>query len=565
MFSIRKIGAIGRTYRHFNRYQRIIRILFKYGFNDLIEGLRIDQYLESGLKMINRKPRAEIEKHSRAERFRMALEDLGPTFIKLGQVLSTRPDLISPEYLDELAKLQDNVPPFSYSEVEEIFLAETGKKPHELYQFFEEQPIAAASIGQVHRGRLPNDREVVIKVQRPDLEKIIAVDLEILAYLASLMEQYLEELQGHQPSAIVEEFARSLSLEIDYTVELSNIRRFARQFKKNKTIYVPAVYPDLSTERILTMEYIDGIKVSDIDTLHSQGYDLRLLAERGANLVMEQVFVHGFFHGDPHPGNIFVLPDNIICFLDFGMMGHLSRKDREDFTDLMYSIVTKNDRRITDGVLSITVQFGEIDHDGLSRDLGDLLDRYLYLPLKDLQAGKILQELLNLVQRHKLSIKPNLYLMIKALSTIEGIGLVLDPNLELIKLAEPYVKKIKTARLRPARLAEEIGEAGGEYIKLLRDVPEEIRSILRQLRAGRMKLEFEHRGLEKLAAVLDKISNRIAFAIVLAAQIIGSSLIILSDIPPKWHGIPLIGLGGFLLAGVMGFWLLISIIRHGRM
>jgi len=565
MISIRKITAIGRTYRHLNRYQRIVRILFKYGFDDLVEGLRIDQYLETGLKMINRKPREEIEKHSRPERFRMALEELGPTFIKLGQVLSTRPDLIAPEYLIELAELQDNVPPFPFEEVEEIFLAETGKKPSELFEEFAETPMAAASIGQVHRALLQDGKEVVIKVQRPNLDNIIAIDLEILAYLASLMEQYLEELQGHQPSAIVEEFARSLSLEIDYTVELANIQRFTRQFKTNKTVYIPQVYSDLSTERILTMEYIDGIKASKVDLLRSQGYDLCLIAEQGANLVMEQIFIHGFFHGDPHPGNLFILPGNVTCFLDFGMMGRLSRKDRDDFADLMLAIVTKNDRRITDGVLSITIQFGEIDHDALSRDLNDFLERYLYLPLKDLQAGKILQELLDLVQRHKLSIKPNLYLMIKALSTIEGVGLVLDPDLELIKLAEPYIKKVKTERLRPGRIVEEIGETSGEYLKLFREVPEEVRNILRQLRAGRMKLEFEHRGLTKLALALDRISNRIAFAIVLAAQIIGSSLIILSDIPPKWHDIPIIGLAGFLVAGVMGFWLLVSIIRHGRM
>ncbi len=565
MISIRKIGAIGRTYRHLNRYQRIIRILFKYGFDDLVDGLRIDQYLETGLKMINRKPRAEIEKHSRPERFRMALEELGPTFIKLGQVLSTRPDLISAEYLHELAELQDNVPPFSFDEVEKIFLSETGKKPNELFQKFEEQPIAAASIGQVHRGRLQDGNEVVVKVQRPDIEKTIAVDLEILAYLATLMEQYLEELQGHQPSAVVDEFARSLSLEIDYRVELANIQRFARQFKGNTTIYVPLVYSDLSTERILTMEYISGIKTSKVELLRSRGYDLHLVAKRGANLVMEQVFVHGFFHGDPHPGNLFILPDNVICFLDFGMMGRLSRQDREDFTNLMISIVTKNDRKVTDGVLSITIQFGEIDHDALSRDLGDLLDRYLYLPLKDLQAGKILQELLDLVQRHKLSIKPNLYLMIKAFSTIEGVGLLFDPDLELITLAEPYIKKVRTERLRPGRLAEGMSEISAEYLKLIQDVPEEVRGILRQLRAGRMKIAFEHRGVERLAAALDKISNRIAFAIVLAAQIIGSSLIILSDIPPKWHDIPIIGLAGFLVAGIMGFWLLVSIIRHGRL
>ncbi len=565
MISIRKIGTIGRTYRHLTRYQRIIRILFKYGFDDLVERLRIDQYLETGLKMISRKPREENEKYSHPERFRMALEELGPTFIKLGQVLSTRPDLISPEYLYELAKLQDNVPPFSFAEVKEIFLAETGKEPNELFQDFDKQPLAAASIGQVHRGRLQNGKEVVIKVQRPNIEKIIAVDLEILTHLASLMEQYLEELQGHRPSAIVDEFARSLSLEIDYTVELANIQRFARQFSDNKNIYVPFVYSDLSTERILTMEYIDGIKTSKLDALRNQGYDLHLIAERGAKLVMEQVFEHGFFHGDPHPGNIFILPDNITCFLDFGMMGRLSRRDREDFTDLMLSIVMKNDRKITDGVLSITTQFGEVDHDTLSRDLADLVDRYLYLPLKDLKAGKILQELLGLIQSHRLSIKPNLYLMIKAFATIEGVGLMLDPNLKLIKLAEPYIKKVKAARLRPGRLAEEISETSSEYLKLIQEIPEEARGILRQLRAGKMKLEFEHRGLGRLAKALDQVSNRIAFSIVLAAQIIGSSLIILSDIPPKWNGIPIIGLAGFLVAGVMGFWLLISIIRHGRM
>ncbi len=565
MISIRKISAIGRTYSHFNRYQKIIRILLKYGFDDLIKSLRIDQYLETGLKMIKRKPMEEMEKHSRPARFRMALEELGPTFIKLGQVLSTRPDLIAPEYLKELAELQDNVPPFPYTEVEELFLSETGKKPTDLFRSFEKTPMAAASIGQAHRAQLDNGYEVVVKVQRPNLEKIIGVDLEILVYLASLMEQYLEELQGHQPSAIVEEFARSLSLEIDYTVELSNIQRFSRQFKGNKTTHVPLVYPDLSTQRILTMEYIDGIKSSKISLLKSKGYNLPLIARRGANLVMEQIFVHGFFHGDPHPGNLFILPDNVVCFLDFGMMGRLSRKDREDFTDLILSIVTNNEHRVTEGVLTITTQFGDVDQNALGRDLGDLLERYLHLPLKKLHAGKILHELLDLAQRHKLSIKPNLYLMIKALSTIEGVGLIFDPELELITLAEPYVKRVKMERLRPGRLAEEIGETGNEYLKLIQKGPEEIRTILRQLRTGNMKLAFEHRGLTRLATALDRISNRIAFAIVLAAQIIGSSLIILSGIPPKWHDISIIGLAGFLLAGVMGFWLLVSIIRHGRM
>ena len=241
--------------------------------------------------------------------------------------------------------------------------------------------------------------KVVVKVQRPEIEKIIAVDLEILAHIAALMEKYLEELQGHRPTSVVEEFARTISKEIDYSVEIGNIERFAKQFERNKTIYVPKVYRDLSCERILTMENIQGVKASDVDQLRKQGTNLPLVAERGTNLIMEQIFVHGFFHADPHPGNIFILPDNLICFLDFGMMGRLSRQNREDFTDLVLYIVARNERKVTESVLKLTNHYEDINRDALSRDLSEMLDRYLYLPLKELEAGKILQDLLELVSR----------------------------------------------------------------------------------------------------------------------------------------------------------------------
>jgi ubiquinone biosynthesis protein len=564
MFSIRKLGAIGRTYRHLNRYQRILRVLFKYGFNDLVDRLHIDQYLESGLQMINRKPREHISRLSRPERLRLVFEELGPTFIKLGQLLSTRPDLIPADFLDELAKLQDDIPSFSLEEVRAIFKEELGRYPEEIFHYFDTEPLAAASIGQVHRARMDSGAEVVVKVQRPGIENVIAVDLEILAHIAELMEQYLEEVQGHQPMAIVHEFARSLSREIDFSIELANIQRFARQFEGNPAIHVPLVYPELSTDRVLVMEYVVGIKSSKIETLREQGYDLPLIAARGANLVMEQIFVHGFFHADPHPGNVFILPDNVVCFIDFGQMGRLSLKDREDFTDLVLDLVAGNEQKIAAGVLKVTVQLGEVDRESLTRDLGNLMDMYLYRPLEDLEAGKILQDLLDLVSRHKLSFKPSLYQMMKALSTVEGVGLMLDPKLELIKLAKPFMRKIRLGRMQPGRIAEELSLTGFAYLHLFRDLPHELRTILTQLRSGRMRLEFEHRGLHSLGATLDRVSNRIAFAIVLAALIVGSSLIVLSDIPPHWHSIPIIGLIGFLVAGVMGFRLLLSILRHGR-
>ena len=566
MFSIRKLGAIGRTYRHLNRYHRVLRVLFKYGFNDLVDRLHIDKYLESGLRMINRKPQEQIARLSRAERLRLVFEELGPTFIKLGQLLSTRPDLIPAEYLDELAKLQDDIPPFSIEEVRTIFEEELGRLPEDLFHYFDNEPLAAASIGQVHRALLDNGAQVVIKLLRPEIENVIAVDLEILAHIADLMEQYLEEVQGHRPAAIVQEFARSISREIDFSIELANIQRFARQFEGNPTIHVPAVYPDLSTDRLLVMENVLGIKASQVGDLREQGYDLSLIAERGANLVMEQIFVHGFFHADPHPGNIFILPDNVICYIDFGQMGRLSRKDREDFTDLVLDLVGGGEEsRIVSGVLKVTVQLGEVDRESLAQDMGNLMDMYLYRSLGELEAGKILQDLLDLVSRHKLSFKPSFYLMLKTLSTAEGVGLMHDPKLELIRLAKPFMRSIRMDRMHPYRIAEEISQTGSAYLHLFRDMPDKLRDILSQLRGGRMRIRFEHRGLQDLGSAMDRVSNRIAFAIVLAALIIGSSLIVLSDIPPRWHNIPVIGLIGFVVAGIMGFWLLLSIIRHGRM
>jgi ubiquinone biosynthesis protein len=280
---------------------------------------------------------------------------------------------------------------------------------------------------------------------------------------------------------------------------------------------------------------------------------------------MEQIFIHGFFHSDPHPGNVFVLPDNVVCFIDFGQMGRLSLKDREDFTDLVLNLVAGNERESVSGVLKMTIQLGEVDRESLGQDLVSLMDMYLYRSLSKLEAGKILHDLLTLVSRHKLSFKPNLYLMLKALSTVEGVGLMLDPELELIRLAKPFMRKIQFGRMQPGRIIEEISRTGSAYLQLFRDLPEEMRTILQQLRSGRMRLEFEHRGLNSLGAALDRVSNRIAFAIVLAALIVGSSVIVLADIPPRWHSIPVIGLFGFLVAGIMGFWLLLSIIRHGRM
>ncbi len=566
MFSLRNLGAFGRTYRHLQRYNRILQVLLKYGFSDLINRLHIDQYLESGWQRLRgNQPEERVERLSRPERLRLAFEELGPTFVKLGQLLSSRPDLLPPAYLEELARLQDKVPPVPWEEIDAVFRRECGASAEAIFPEFQHEAMAAASIGQVHRARLESGQEVVVKVRRPGIAQLIGVDLEIFAHIAVLMEQYLEELRGHSPSAVVDEFAASLSRELDFSIELANIQRFALQFRGKRTLHVPAVYPELSTSRILVMEYIDGIKASDVAQLRAKGYDLPLIAERGANLVMEQIFQHGFFHADPHPGNLFILPDNVICFIDFGQMGRLSRQDREDFTALVLSLVRKNEQELVNSVLKTTIQLQEVNRERLERDLVFFRDRYLYQPLHKLEAAKVFQDLLTLVTRHRLSFKPSLYLMMKALSTLEGVGLMLDPELELFSLAKPFMQRLQYERMQPKRLLEDAAELGGSYLHLLRALPVELQILLQQLQNGQLRIGFVHRGLKPLEQTLERVSNRIAYAIVLAALIVGSSLIVLSGIPPHWHNVPVIGLFGFLLAACMGFALLLSILRRRKM
>jgi ubiquinone biosynthesis protein len=562
---IRKIGIITRTYRHVQRYRQILTVLFRYGFGDIIDKLRLEQYLEIGLQMISRKRSKKIETLSRAERVRMALEELGPTFIKMGQILSTRPDLLPVAFLQQLSRLQDKVPEFTFDVAKERVEKELGAPIGDVFREFRETPLASASIGQVYRARLINGEDVVVKVQRPDISKIIEVDLEIMLHLASLMERHLKTMEIHQPTRIVDEFARTLEMELDYTLEAAHMERFAAQFLGEGTLYVPKVYREATTRRILTMEYIDGIKASELEKIGEAGLDTQEIARRGFDLVLKQIFIHGFFHADPHPGNVFILSDNIICFLDFGMMGRIGRQAREDFADLIMGIVQRDETKAARSLVALTTPDEKTDPSALERDVAQFIDKYFYRPLKDLEMGKLLQGLVEMTSRHRLRIRPDLFLMLKALATEEGLGKMLDPDFDAIKQAAPFIKRIQLDRLNPKRIAGDMFDSGSEFLHLLREIPGEVRDILRQVRQGRIRMEFEHRGLEPMLSTHDRVSNRIAFAIILAALIIGSSLIVLSDIPPKWHEIPLIGLAGFVIAAIMGFWLLISIIRGGRM
>ncbi|QTA80171.1 Putative protein kinase, UbiB-like [Desulfonema limicola] len=564
MLSIRKIEAFGRTYRHLNRYRQILGILIKYGFGDLIERLNIDQYIEIGLQFISSKPNEHhFQKQTRAERIRLALEELGPTYVKLGQLLSTRPDLLPINFIDEFAKLQDNVKSFSYQEVENILCKTFNQPLEEIFSFFEKTPIASASIGQVHKALLKNEDIVAVKIRRPGIRKIVEVDLEIMLHLAMLMEGNLEEMALHRPVKIVEEFARLLEKELDYKIEAANVERFSRQFFEDSSIYVPKVYNSLTTERILTMEYIQGIKISDIDKLKKSGLDRKKIVSKGADLFLRQIFDHGFFHADPHPGNILVLKKNIICLLDFGMVGTVDRYKKGDFVNLIYSVVHQDEVKTTQMLLKLTSWEQEPEIRFLERDVSELMGQYLNKPLKDIEISSLLRQMLELMSDYHLRLPPDVFLMIKVLSTIESIAHLLDPDFDMVSQVAPFIKREKIARFHPQRIAENILSLSSDLLEFMHQFPKDALEVVKLIKSQQLTVKFEHHGLEKLVETHDRISNKISFAIIIAALIIGSSIVIIAKIPPLLYGISFIGIVVFIAAAVMGIWLIFAILRKG--
>ena len=565
MISIRKIGVLGRTYRHLNRYRQIIGVLFRYGFGDLIETLRIEQYIEIGLNMISRNRRERLEKLTRAERIRMALEELGPTYIKLGQILSTRPDLVSVEFVNEFAKLQDEVPAVEFGSIEQTIAAELQRPISSVFAELAPTPLASASIGQVHYARLHSGEEVAVKVQRPGIERVIEVDLEIMLHLATLAERHIEELSFHQPVKIVEEFARTIEREMDYAFEAASMERVSGQFLGDPTVYVPKVYREASTRKVLTTEYIKGIKVSDVEHLRRDGYDCPLITRRGAEILFKQIFSFGFFHADPHPGNIFVLPDNVICLLDFGMMGAVDRATRETFVALIDSVIARDEIRIGKILLKLTQWEEAPDATQLEKDVADFIGRHLFKPLKDIKLARLLQHLLEVATAHRMRIAPDIFLMLKALAQVEGVARVLDPEFDMVSQASPFIRDVKLARLSPKRLKGDVTQMLEQGYAFLTEFPKDLMEISRSLRQKKMSFTLVLKDLDKMLATHDQISNRISFSIIIAALIIGSALIVISNMPPLFYGISVIGLIGFLTAAVLGVWLLLAIIKKGRL
>jgi Predicted unusual protein kinase len=543
----------------------IISVLLKYGFGDVIAGLNLQKYVTfTGWPFRFKHIAAFKAPLSRWERVRLAIEELGPTFIKFGQFLSNRPDLVPAELIDELVKLQDSVKPFSRTEALAI-LEQALKCPvGDVFDDFPAEPIASASVAQVYRARLKNGGDAAVKVQRPNIRQIVATDLDILGHLSGLIERHNKDLAALHLSELVREFGRTLNKELDFSHEAATMERFRADFKDTKEYYVPVVHAELTSDSVLVTEFMEGIKVSDIDSLLKANLRPADIARVGVNLVLRQIFTNGFFHADPHPGNILILKDGRFCFLDYGAVGIVSASLRHHLGVILYGVIYKDPQRIIRTLSQLATQ-RIVNIDRLEYEVTEIIEQYSSVSLGEIKIRDLLDRFGRITAENHLRFVPGFYLLFKALITIEGVGLLLDPDFNLTREVEPYARRLMRDNPRLKYLPFDVYFTLADMASLLKDLPFEIKDLMRMVKAGETRIQFEHRGLGSLSLKLDQIINRVVFAIVLAALIIGSSVVIHSGMPPYLYGVPLIGVSGFAIAGLLAIWLLFSMLRNKKL
>jgi len=540
------------------RYREIIGILVKYGFSEIAASIGSAFRQRFKYKVFGKTDRKRLKHVSRWGKVRLAIEELGPTFVKFGQLMSSRRDVLPEDLIEELERLQDKVPPFPTKQAVEIIRKELGRPLKKIFSSFEKKPIAAASIAQVHRAVLLTGERVAVKIRRPEIVDTIRADLDIMYTLATFLENRFHRMRVFRLRELINEFENQLNRELNLSHELINIEKFRNAFSGNSKVYVPSVYREYSTEKVLTMEYVRGKKISKIVDASEEEYDKRLIATTAAEIILEQIFIHGFFHADPHPGNITILDNNVFCFLDFGLMGSILPDQQDLLNTMMLGMVNKDSTVITRAVLRLARAESFSNREGLESAIYKYMDQYLELPLEELEINKALRDLINIIAEFEIKLPLNLTLMVKSLIIMEAIGKQLDPEFKTIKILKSFAPRIIRWKLNGDRIARKLYHAGLEYGEIFRELPLDIRDVFKIVKNQELKFNFELAGMESLREILDKTGFRLVFGLVLSALLVSSSLIVQANIEPKWQGIPLIGLIGFLVGGVMGISFLVS-------
>jgi len=549
--------------RDLPRLHEIASVMIRYGWGDLVRVLGISGVLERAGRILHWHSTSEISQLEAPVRIRRALEELGPTFVKLGQLLATRVDMFPPHWIVEFEKLHSQVPPVPYEALHADLVAAIKGEPGEVFASFDPIPLAAASIAQVYRATLKDGTPVVIKIRRPGIENVIKADLRILEHIARLLDSEMPDSRRYDPIHIVAQFGRSLNRELDLAKEARNIDQFARHFADDPLVKIPKVFWAFSNSRVNVQEEIIGKSGVSPDKLREAGLDPRLLAARGADLVLRMVLEHGYFHADPHPGNVLFLPENRIGMIDFGMVGLLTHARRNQIVDLLHALTARDEQAL----LQVLVDWSGdsvLDEDRLAYDVAELMQSYDDLQLKDVQVGALLNDITALMRENNLALPADLTLLFKTLITLEGLGQQLDPEFHMIDHVTPFVERIIHQRFTPQALLARGRKSLRETLEVLADVPRDLRTLLRDMRRGRVKIDLDLKRLDSFGQQLDRASNRLTMGILTASLVVGSSIIMTVQGGPQLLGLPFFGLLGFLIAFFNSLWILFSIWRSGK-
>lgn len=565
------LGFWRRHYRDIPRIRQIIMVATRHGFGHLVEQLGLKRFVSLGRRAITFRTRSFPEHRSSAPvRLRIMFEELGPSFIKLGQVMACRPDLLPIEYAQELCKLTDSVPPFPFSAAREIVERELGAPLTQIFSSFDPEPIAAASIAQVHGAQLLDDTEVMVKVQRPNIEQIIERDISILRGIAELIEIYVPDMAIYNPRGIVEEFARTIRRELDFYIEASNAGRLRENFLTSDILYIPRIFPEVSSKHVLVMERIRGLRIDEFERIDQAGFDRKQISRNGAAAFFQMVFQDGFFHADPHPGNIFVLADGKIGLVDFGIMGRVTEENMQYYADTIVALVEHDFDKLVQEYMNMGFVPDDVEdvdrfQRELKEDLVELLEPYYGMKVKQIDFGSYVDRLTKISLRHGLVMPQNLYLVNKALVTLEGILRQLDPDFDFIEIARPHVARLLLKRKEPLRMLHIARKNVVDFYEVFAVFPKQLHRTFRKLLRGDIRVKVQHEELQHLIRDVDRASNRLSFSIITAAIIVASSIIIHAGQGQMLFGMPVFGLIGYLLAAVLGFWILIGILRSGQL
>jgi ubiquinone biosynthesis protein len=549
--------------RDLPRLHEITSVLIRYGWGDVVRLLGISNLLERAGRLLHWKTSSEITELDLPVRIRLALTELGPTFVKLGQILATRVDVFPAAWIAEFEKLHSHVPPVLFEQLQADLERVWGGSIDSVFSEFEREPFAAASIAQVHRARLHDGTQVVIKIRRPDIKLKIEADLRILTHLARLMELEMPDMRRYRVVQIVGQLQRSLLRELDLVKEARNLDTFAQHFSGDDNVHIPRVFWEFCSETVNVQEELIGIPGSQIARAEAEGFDLKLLAGRGADAVLKMILLDGHFHADPHPGNVIYLPGNRIGLLDFGMVGRVTDSRREQLIDFLQALIQKNEAGMLN-VLTVWAGDVEIDEERLAYDISELIFGYDNLGLKDIHLGALLSEVTALMRDNQLALPPDLTLLFKALITLEGLGHQLDPEFHMIDHLTPFVARVLEARYSPQALAQRAKRGVSEMAEIVFGLPRDVARLFRRARSGRLRIDLDLKRLDHFGQQLNSAANRLTMGVLTASLVVGSSIIMTVEGGPELFGLPFFGLLGFIVAFFNSIWIVLSIWRSGK-